>query len=162
MGDFIAVVDFSTVTLGLLLSIVVIFLSFVDNLDHVSVLTASVRLLSLHVGNEWLILVNVIELTVCETQMVALVKAAPDGSGGVRCRKEEKLGEVENVEELGTVAHVEPHPVTVGKQVNRLLAEELHKVGTTASPPMVVTLILVQILRGVLMHVIVIRVLCHF
>ena len=56
---------------------------------------------------------DIVDLTIRETNVVPFVETAPDGRQCVRARKEEKLRHVEDVEELGAVADIEPHPVTV-------------------------------------------------
>ena len=107
-------ISLSSVSLGLLGHVVVLLLAVVDELDLVGVLAASHRLLSLLVGDEGLILLDVIDFAISETDVVPFVHASPHGRKDVGARDEEELGHVENVEELGAVADVEPHPVAVG------------------------------------------------
>jgi hypothetical protein len=69
----------SSVSDGLLGDVVVLLLAAIDELDGVGVLSPGERLLPLLVGDEWLGLIDLITLTVGETQMVALVGSSPDG-----------------------------------------------------------------------------------
>ena len=46
--------------------------------------------------------------------MVPLIGSSPDRSQQVRDNQIEELRHVQNVEELGSVSDVEPHPVSIG------------------------------------------------
>jgi len=70
----------SSVSLGLLRSIIVVFLSIVNNLDSVSILPSSVRFFTLLVSDERLSVINIIEFSISETDMVSLIKSSPYGS----------------------------------------------------------------------------------
>ena len=90
--------------------------------------------------------------------MIPFVETAPDGSDSVRGGQVEELREVEDVEELGTVTNIEPHPVTVGLQAHRLEAEELEEARLATSPPVHVRLILVKEARRVALRVVVVAI----
>ena len=111
---------FSSVSLGLLRSIIVVFLTFVDKLHCISVLPSSHRLLALLVGDERLGVVNIIELSISETDMVPFVSSSPDGSEQVRSGHKHELGDVENENKLNTITLVEPHPISVRLQAHCL------------------------------------------
>ena len=68
------------------------------------------------------------------------------------------MWQVKDNEELGAVADVEPHPVTVRLQTHRLEPKKLEEVGSSAGPPVGVGLVLVEEARAVLLGVIVVRV----
>ena len=114
----------SSVSLGLLGHVVVVFFVVVDQLDRVGVLTSCQGLLAHLVGDEGLVLFDVIDLTVGETDVVPFVLTAPHGRQNVRAAQEEELGHVEDIQELGAVADIEPHPVTVGLQALGLHAQQ--------------------------------------
>lgn len=152
----------SAVTLGLLLNVVVLFLAVVHQFDGVGVLASGGGLLALLVGHKGFVLIDVIEFTVGEAEMVALVTAAPDWGHDVEGGEVDELGHVEHVHELGAVADVEPHPVTVRTHVLRLLPQELKEVRAAARPPMRVRLVLVQETRRVLLSVLVVRIVRRF
>jgi len=65
------------------------------------------------IGNERLVLVDIVELTIGKTNVVALVKASPNWRENIGNNEEEELGHVENVQELSSVPDVKPHPVAV-------------------------------------------------
>ena len=90
--------------------------------------------------------------------MVPFIKTSPDGSEGVRCGQEEELGHVEHVEEFGTIADIEPHPVSVRLQTDGLQAQELEEVRAATRPPMSVRLVLVEETAIVLLGVVVVGV----
>ena len=69
--------------------------------------------LTLLIGHEGLDFINIIELTVSESQMISLIKTAPDWGEHVGCCQEHELREVEDVEELGAIADAKPHPISV-------------------------------------------------
>jgi len=77
------------------------------------------------IGHEWLVLINIVELTVGKTNVVALVKTSPHWREDVENYEEEELGHVENVKELGSVPDIDPHPVAVGLESHRFLPEQL-------------------------------------
>ena len=115
--------DFSSVSLGLLRGVVVLFLAAVDEFDCIGVLPTRHGSLTLLVGDKGLNFLNIVEFAVGEPKMVPLVETSPDGRNGVRRCQVDELGHVENVEEFGAVPHVEPHPVTVGLQTDGLESE---------------------------------------
>ena len=117
----------SSVSLWLLLGVIVLFGAVVDELDGVGILSTSVGALPLLVGHERLHLVDIVELTVRKPKMVPFVETPPDGRDCVGCSQVDKLGQVEDVEELDAVASVEPHPVSVGLQAHGLDAEKLEE-----------------------------------
>lgn len=104
----------SSVSEGLLGNIIVFLFSTVDELDRIRVLPSSERLLPLLVGYEWLSFIDIITFTICESEMVSLIGLVPHGCQDVRDDQVEELRHVDDVQELGTVADVEPHPVSVG------------------------------------------------
>ena len=105
--------DRSSVPLRLLGGIVVLFLAIVDQFDGVGVLPTGQGLLSLLVSHEWLDFFDIIELAIRKSQMVPFIETSPYRGKGVRGGQVEKLGHVKDVKELGTITHVEPHPVSV-------------------------------------------------
>lgn len=108
----------SSVPLRLFLRVVVLFFALVDKLDSISILPTGVGALPLLIGDEGLDFIDIVELTVCEPQVIPFVETAPDGRDGVRRSQVDELGKIEDVKELGTVADIEPHPVTVGLQTH--------------------------------------------
>ena len=113
----------SSVSLGLLRSIVVLFFTVVDELDGISILPSSHRSFTLLVGNEGLNIFNIIELTISETDMVPLISSTPDRSDQVGGGHEEELRDVENENKLHTIALVEPHPIPVRLKTHGLQSE---------------------------------------
>ena len=107
-------IERSSVPLRLLRRVIVVFLAPVHQLDRVGILSTGVGSLTLLVGHEGLDLLDDIELTVSETQVIPLIETSPDWRDRVRRCQVEELRHVENVEELDTVSDVEPHPVSVG------------------------------------------------
>ena len=65
--------------------------------------------------------------------MVSLIGLVPHGRQEVRDDQVEELRHVDDVQELGTVADIEPHPVSVGLQADGLQTEELQEVGPIKS-----------------------------
>lgn len=109
----------SSVSDGLLRDVIVLLLTGVYKFDSIRVLSPSGRFLSLLIGHEGFNLIDIIsDFSICESQMVSLVESSIGGGHQVGQGQEEQLRHVENVEELSTVAHVEPHPVTVGLQTD--------------------------------------------
>ena len=149
---------FSSVSLGLLRSIVVVFLTLVHNLNCISVLPSSVGLLALLVGHERLAVVNIIELSISETDMVPFVSSSPDGSEQVRSGHKHKLRNVENENKLHTITLVEPHPISVRLQADSLESKKLEIVRATSSPPMSVRLVFVQEATIVPLNIVIVRV----
>ena len=90
--------------------------------------------------------------------MVPLIQTPPDGRQGVGCGQEEELGHVEHVQELGAVAYIEPHPVSVRLQTDGLEAKEFEEVASTACPPVRVRLVLVEEFGVVLLRIVIVRV----
>lgn len=83
------------------------------------------------VGNEGLDLIDIItDFTISESQMVSLVQSSVSGCKQVRNGEIEELWHVDDVEELGAVANVEPHPVTVGLQAHGFQSQQFQEVGT--------------------------------
>ena len=148
----------SSISLGLLLGIIVLFWTVIDELDAVSVLSTSIGLLTLLVSHKWLDFINIVEFTVGESQMVSLIETSPNGGERIWSRQEKELWHVEDVEELGTVTHVEPHPISVWLQTHWLESEEFEESRGAASPPMRVRLVLVEEARVVLLRVVVVGV----
>ena len=75
--------------------------------------------------------------------MVSLIGLVPHGCQDVRDDQVEELRHVDDVQELGTVADVKPHPVSVGLQADGLETEELQEVGSiTSSLLLILTLCL--------------------
>jgi hypothetical protein len=124
---------FSSVSEGLLRNIIVFLFSTVDELDGIRVLPSCERLLSLLVGYEWLSFINIVSFTFSESEMVSLIGLVPHGCQDIRDDQVEELRHVYDVQELGTVADVKPHPVSVGLQANGLKTEELQEVGSITS-----------------------------
>lgn len=102
----------------------------IDKLDGIRVLPSGHGLLSLLVGNERLSLIDIITLTVGETQMVTLIGLSPSGRKQVRDDQVEQLRHVDDIEELCAVADIEPHPVSVGLQTDGLESQQLEEVGS--------------------------------
>ena len=90
--------------------------------------------------------------------MVPFIKTSPNRGQSIGGRQVEKLRHIEDVEELGTIAHVEPHAVSVGLQTDGLETEQLQEVGTSASPPVSVRLVLVEEARRILSGVVIVAV----
>ena len=103
----------SSVALRLLRDIIIFLLAVVNKLNLVGVLATSHWFFSLLICDKRLILFNIINLTISKTDVIPLVHASPNRSQDVGSRNEEELGHVENVQELGTVANIEPHPITI-------------------------------------------------
>ena len=103
----------SSVSLRLLRCVIVFFRAIVDKFDRVSVLSTGHGSLTLLIGHEGLDLLNIIKLTIGETQVIPLIETSPDGGQTVRGHNIEELRHVENVEELDTISDIEPHPVSV-------------------------------------------------
>lgn len=150
--------DRSSVPLRLLRGIVVLFLAIVDQFNGVGVLSTGHWLLSLLVSHERLHFFDIIELTIRKSQMVPFIQTSPYRGKGVWGSQVEKLGHVKDVKELGTITHVEPHPVSVRLQTDWLETEQLEEVGATAGPPVRVWLVLVEEARWVLLRVVVVAV----
>ena len=151
-------VKFSSVSLGLLRHVVVIFFVVVNKLDRISVLTSGQWLLTRLVSNEGFILFDIIDFTISETNVIPFVLTAPHWSQNVRTTQEKELWHVEHIKEFGAVTDVEPHPVTVGLEALSLHAQEFQVVGSTTSLVMSVGLVLVQESRVMILEVIVVRV----
>ncbi len=118
----------SSVSEGLLRHIVVLFFSTVDQFHSVWVLPSCERLLSLLIGDKRLCLFNIVTFTLGKSQVITLIGPAPHGWKDVRADQIEKLRHVDHVEELCSVAHIKPHPVTVGLQTDWLQTKELQEV----------------------------------
>ena len=108
----------SSVSLGLLLRVIVLLFSLVNNLDCIGILSTGVRSLTLLVGDEWLYFIDIIEFTIRKPKMVSLIETSPDRRESIRRCQEEELGHVENVEELPAVADIEPHPISIRLQTH--------------------------------------------
>tara|TARA_B110001450_G_C17310613_1_gene355311 strand:- start:175 stop:504 length:330 start_codon:yes stop_codon:yes gene_type:complete len=104
---------------------VILFFSVIDQLDGVSVLSSGHWLLSLLIGNEWLGLIQIIDFTFSISQMVSLIKSSEHWRKEIRCGQEEKLWHVKDIEELGAISDIKPHPISVGLQSNCLQSEDL-------------------------------------
>ena len=118
----------SSVSLRLLRCIVVVLLAIVDEFGGVSVLPTGHGALTLLINDEGFDLLDVIEFAIGEPKMVPFVKATPDRGDCVGGCQVDELRHVEDVEELASVAHVEPHPVSVRLQAHRLESEQLKEV----------------------------------
>ena len=133
----------SSVSERLFGNIIVLFLSVINKLDRIWILSSGKRLLSLLICDEWLSFINIITLTISESEMVSLVSLVPHGWKQVRDDQIEKLGHVNDVQELCSVSDIKPHPVSVGLQTNWLKTQELQEVRTINSIKiMIITLYL--------------------
>ena len=120
----------SSVSQRLLGYVVILFLSTVDQLNCVGVLSYCKWLLSFLVSNEGLSLINIVAFTLSESQMITFVSFAPNGGKQVRDDNVEELRHVDNIEEFSSISHIEPHPVTVGLQTDRLDSQKFYEVGS--------------------------------
>jgi hypothetical protein len=118
----------SSVSERLLRNVIVFFLAVVYEFDSIRVLSSGERLLSLLIGNEGFGFIDVITFTFSKSEMVSLILSVPHRCQNVRNDQEEKLGHVDNVQELGTVADIKPHPVSVRLQTHRLKTQKLQEV----------------------------------
>ena len=62
--------------------------------------------------------------------MISLISFVPHWSKDVRDEQVEELRHVDDVQELGTIADIKPHPVSVGLQADGLQTEKLQEVGS--------------------------------
>ena len=76
--------------------------------------------------------------------MVPLVRSSVGWGQQIGYDQIEQLWHIEYVEELCTVSHIEPHPVSVRPHSHSFESEDLHVSGSSASPPMVLRLVLVE------------------
>ena len=148
----------SSVSLGLLGSVIVLFFAGVDELDGIGVLPSSHGLFTLLVGHERLGFFNIIEFAISETDMVPFVSSSPDRGEEVGCGHEHELRNVENENKLDTVPLVEPHPISVRLQTHGLQSEELKIVRTTSGPPVSVRLVFVEELAIVALNIVIVGV----
>ena len=70
----------SSVALRLLRDVVVLFFSIVNQFDRIGVLSPSEGSLSLLISNKGLVFIDVVKLTISESNVVALVSTTPDWS----------------------------------------------------------------------------------
>jgi hypothetical protein len=65
------------------------------------------------IGNEWLYFIDIISFTISKSQMVSLIESSVSWSKQVRDCQKEELWHIDNIEELGTISDIKPHPVSV-------------------------------------------------
>ncbi len=126
--DILSIQSTSSVSEGLLRNVIVFFLTSVNELDSVGVLPSSEWLLSLLISDEGLGLIDIITFTIGESEMVSLVSSVPHGRKKIRDDQVEQLRHVDDVQKLGTIADIEPHPVSVGLQADGLQSQELQEI----------------------------------
>ena len=85
------------------------------------------------ISNERLNFIDIITLSIGESQMVSLVSSSVGWSQQVRDHQVEKLRHVDDVQEFGTVPGVEPHPVSVRLEPDGLHSQELKEVRSILS-----------------------------
>ena len=103
---------------------VIFFLATVYELDGVGVLSSCDWFLSLIISYEWFIVINIIDFTLRVFEMISLIKSSPYWGQEIRTCEEEKLWNVNHVEELGTISNIKPHPVSVGSRSDSLKSQE--------------------------------------
>ena len=124
------ILRFSSVSEGLLRNVIVFFFASIDELDSVGVLPSCEGLLSLLVSDEGLGFIDIITFTISESEMISLVSLVPHGGKQIRNDQVEQLRHVNDVQKLGTIADIEPHPVSVGLQADGLKSQELQEIRT--------------------------------
>ena len=148
----------SSISLWLLRNKVILFFSIIDQLNGVSVLSSSHWLLSLLIGNKWLGLIQVIDFSFGISQVISLIKSSEHRGEEIRCGQKEKLRHVKDVEELGSIPHIKPHPISVRLQSYSLQSQDFQEVRASTWVPMVTWLVFIKELWIVILHVIVVRI----
>ena len=103
----------SSVSEWLFRNVVVFFISMVHKFDSLRVLPPCKWFLPFLIRDEGLHFINIVSFTISESQMVPFIQSPPHRGEQIRYYQEKQLRHVENVQELSTVPHIKPHPISI-------------------------------------------------
>lgn len=121
-------IQYSSVSEGLFRNIIVFFLTFVDDLNNICVLPSTEWLLSFLIGNEGFCFIDIIDFTIGKSQMISLISSSPNWHKNIGNHKIEQLRHIKEIEKLCSVSDIEPHPISVGLQSDRLQSQDFQEV----------------------------------